>query len=462
MKTTVLSGRLIKGGLMTVPYNEIYVRVGGLSRIVNGKDVVTGEARFRSFDKGLGLPIALFVRTATYGHLVSMIRTRARLSHVLGETRIRDIPLLMITPEQGVRVFTKQLEAQLLKDASQRLNPFQNPTIAHKTTVNSTGGEQLETKLEELLDLDENVRRLLTPEECARIAGGFGATDESVATILKEAMLKDKQENKDGEAGNCREGHLQNIVNEGLAAAVRSGDYYTSRQLLILYSLVASKGLEDDLDDIDCESLPSMNEKSTAESKFLKDRTPVSELRESINTLSTNLNPPPPPPLDTDRLRGATNSDGLLSVLGAAQVLKAMQDGTAKTRTEEVILALDEWIEHGEQSMAFRLASWRSQRAAQGDLKIAMAENSSFMAFVSNKAISNRKAFVAQLKQAVQSTDFSDARFVACIEAVLNRMHSPCLRLELLQYVVGLDNRYSVAHVARSVELAKTCLGIYR
>ena len=118
------------------------------------------------------------------------------------------------------------------------------------------------------------------------------------------------------------------------------------------------------------------------------------------------------------------------------------------------------WIEHGEQSMAFRLASWRDQRAAQGDLKIAMERDSSFMAFVSNKAISNRKAFVSQLKQAARSTDFCDVRFLSALEAILSRMHSPCLRLELLQYVLGLDNRYSVAHVARSVELAKTCLGI--
>lgn len=118
------------------------------------------------------------------------------------------------------------------------------------------------------------------------------------------------------------------------------------------------------------------------------------------------------------------------------------------------------WIEHGEQSMAFRLASWRDQRAAQGDLKIATAADSSFMAFLSNKAISNRKAFVAQLKQAVQSADYTDARFLSAIEAILSRMHSPCLRLELLQYILGLDNRYSVAHVARSVELAKTCQGI--
>jgi hypothetical protein len=92
--------------------------------------------------------------------------------------------------------------------------------------------------------------------------------------------------------------------------------------------------------------------------------------------------PPPPPPLDTDRLRSATNSDGLLAVLGAAQVLKAMQEGGAQTRVMESVNAIDEWIEHGENSVSFRLASWRDQRAAQGDLKIAMEQNSDFLAFV--------------------------------------------------------------------------------
>ena len=181
----------------------------------------------------------------------------------------------------------------------------------------------------------------------------------------------------------------------------------------------------------------------------------------SDGTLSTGLTaPPPPPPLDTDRLRSATNSDGLLAVLGAAQVLKAMQDGGAKKRAQEVVSAVEEWVNYGEQSMAFRIASWYDQRAAQGDLKIATENDSKFMAFVSNKAISNRKSFAEQIREAVENTDFNDVRFLLAIDQILSKMHSPCLRLELLQYVLGLDNRYSVAHVRRSVELAASCLNI--
>jgi hypothetical protein len=169
---------------------------------------------------------------------------------------------------------------------------------------------------------------------------------------------------------------------------------------------------------------------------------------------------PPPPPLDTDRLRSATNSDGLLAVLGAAQILKAMQDGGAKIRTKESWQAVEEWVELGERNFAFRLASWRDQRAAQDNLEIAVDQDSSFMAFVSNKAISNRKNFAIQLHQAVEQTDFNDMRFLMTIDEITNRMHSPCLRLELLQYVLGLDNRYSIDHVKRAIELAATCLNI--
>jgi len=89
-----------------------------------------------------------------------------------------------------------------------------------------------------------------------------------------------------------------------------------------------------------------------------------------------------------------------------------------------------------------------------------MEDDSQFLAFVSNKATTNRKRFAAQLRSLIAATDFQDIRFLKSIHEIVSQMHSPCLRLELLQYVLGLDNRYSVGHLARSVELAATCLSI--
>lgn len=93
--------------------------------------------------------------------------------------------------------------------------------------------------------------------------------------------------------------------------------------------------------------------------------------------------------------------------------------------------------------MAFRVASWRDQRAAQGDLKIAMESDSNFMAFISNKSISNRKKFAKHLRDVAEVSEVDSLRFLRVIHHIISQMHSPCLRLELLQYILGLDNRYS-------------------
>jgi hypothetical protein len=351
----MIAGRVIKGGLKTVPYNEVFVRTGGPGRIVDGKDVATGEGKNdsngtgRSLDKGVGLPVALFVRTFTFGHLISLLRTRARLMHVWGEKHIQGIPLLYIAPDKGIRVLTDKLQRELLRIASSSLNPFQNPLL-HKTTIDNTDERQLETKLEELINLDESIREMLTPEECVRLAGGFGATDESIAQILKDAMIQDKQSKKDGKLET--EPHkLQDIVNEGLASAVRSGDYYTSRQLLILYSLVASEGHHIDAEEKliaaetgkEGESKKRLLKRTSLDSEAMLLKRQADSSTLTINSENSRLPPPPPPPpLDTDRLRSATNSDGLLAVLGAAQVLKSMRDGSAKKRSEESFLAVEE------------------------------------------------------------------------------------------------------------------------
>ena len=54
----IVGGRMVKGGLTTIPYNEVYVRVGGLGRISGGVDVSTGktcsdaDGSGRTFDLG--------------------------------------------------------------------------------------------------------------------------------------------------------------------------------------------------------------------------------------------------------------------------------------------------------------------------------------------------------------------------------------------------------------------------
>jgi hypothetical protein len=464
-------------GIQIVPYNEVYVRVGG-----------THNPKESSLEHGIGLPVAMFVRLPTYGHLITMLRTRARLIHVFQEEpALKDIPLLLVTPEHGVQVLTHQLQDELWKVASSKLNPFQNQTIAYRTTLRLTEPESFQQKVEELLELDDNIQTLLTPEELAHIAGGFGATDESLTHILQKMMQTDQQIDQE-QSGSDQESkqkshRLQDFVNEGLSSALLAGDYQTSRQLLLLYSLVSSRRNEQDDDQdsakedkafqkphlqrqdelmhrhfLEKDSIKVPQEPQTLERDMGIVKRAVGN--EALTPNASTFSPYLPPALDTDRLRSATNSDGLLAVLGAAQVMRVIQDGSALRRIHESIDAIEEWINHGEHNVAFRISSWHDQRTAQGDLKIATGQNSKFMAFVSNKAVANRKIFASQLREAISANDFTGMHMLYAIHGMLQRMHSPCLRLELLQYVLGLDNRYSVLHISRSIELAATCLDI--
>jgi hypothetical protein len=383
-KKKYIIGTRVVEGLGQVPYNEIFVRVGGHGRIVCGVDVATEKHALPSLEDGCGLPLALFVRTCSFGHLVSMLRIRARLRHAWGDKHVLTIPLLLITPEDGIRVLTNDLQNQLWKIAASDLNPFQNSTIAYKTTIDNTHEASFQQKVEELLDLDESIREILTPEELARLAGGFGATDDSIQAILQQVMENDRKLNNTHKERIGEKSHkLQDTVNEGLAAAVRSGDYHTSRQLLIVYSLVASSPQDtDDEHNFENTYHTDSGERTDPEGKLNSkyasrmmslDRDADSMKKDmalvrkgNVTDLSSGMMaPPPPPPLDTERLRSATNSDGLLAVLGAAQVLKAMQDGSAKQRVQEAIQAVDEWVQYGEQSMAFRISSWYDQKAGK-------------------------------------------------------------------------------------------------
>ena len=73
------------------------MRVGRLGRIVDGVDCKTGivhsdaDGTGRSFDYGLCLPVALFVRTTTYGNLIALYATFIYFALKLDSDELYDI-----------------------------------------------------------------------------------------------------------------------------------------------------------------------------------------------------------------------------------------------------------------------------------------------------------------------------------------------------------------------------------
>jgi hypothetical protein len=377
-----IGGRLVVGGLSAVPYNEVYLRVGKNDLLLNNDHAEKWQDRSTnwscSYENGVGYPIALFVRTAQYSDLVTLLRIRARMMLVLAENtdyNLQNIPLLLITSENGVRVITHVMQLELYKCLAQRVQPFRSPVL-YKTDLENTDAKHMRQKIEELLDLSgEDIHSSLTPKEYAAIAGGFGVTDESIVRALMDTLRKDP-------------GELLEVVITAFLSAVRAEDYHTSRQILILYTLVSTHGQremqrlppeEQEKTNLCTESmlksfLASWGKKLSMHNRSdnLSGVSEHSSLQSCISESSWDMNeandfscipcsmlldasfridimvekgttncPSPctirPPPLDTSWLRSITNSDGLLAVLGAAHILASLHDGGVKQRATEVL-----------------------------------------------------------------------------------------------------------------------------
>ena len=324
-----IAGRIIKGGFKVVPYNECFVRVGGPSRIVNGKDIAstspssttttttpTTMNTSRSFDKGCGLFVALFIRTATMGDIIDLFRTKARIEKTLGQQYVKDIPLLYLHNEHGIRVFTKCMQRSFWTQASANLQPFGNPSWAIKTSLRDTSERSLQHKLIEQLDLKDDVdpSNDLTHHQLAKVAGGFGSTDSSFF-----ALLRRQPDFK----------HVHDVMQQVFAAAIRANDYYTARQTLILYAL-ANTSTSSNKDEVILDQLEGKPASTYTNLYVLTNKYEGKDLAKF------------PSPLATKRWRRATHNEGLLVVLGAAQILKTITVNSAERRTNEAIEAVDE------------------------------------------------------------------------------------------------------------------------
>ena len=123
---------------------------------------------------------------------------------------------------------------------------------------------------------------------------------------------------------------------------------------------------------------------------------------------------------------------------------------------------LDAWLEKADQSLAFRLAAYRDAADASktaGD-KEGSLHAPQLTAFAGGRALANRRAFRDRLASLARSdgsaVDAAPAK-LAELAALASSFHRPSLRLELLQFVLGLEDAaaWSVDRLAGALELAE-------
>ena len=95
-----IGGKMVKGGFTVIPYNEIFLRVGGTSitlkeELEKDHDNNSEHGKIRSFDKGCGMFVALFIRSIAIRDIMSLFRTRARIGHVLGNEYVKKMRMLL-------------------------------------------------------------------------------------------------------------------------------------------------------------------------------------------------------------------------------------------------------------------------------------------------------------------------------------------------------------------------------
>ena len=142
------------------------------------------------------------------------------------------------------------------------------------------------------------------------------------------------------------------------------------------------------------------------------------------------------------RVAHAEMSDGMLVAFGAQITLSEFVAGATAQRLRAACKWLADWCRKAEggvcspKSLVFLLTSWTEAREVDG--------NSDWKSFLTGKAVANRLAFHSQLVELLEAQQRGDGlSFVEQLYALSSRLRRPCLRLRILQQVLGLDRRFS-------------------
>ena len=125
----------------------------------------------------------------------------------------------------------------------------------------------------------------------------------------------------------------------------------------------------------------------------------------------------------------------MLVALGAQIALNEFVAGRTTLRLESARLRLTRWLEEATRpsctSMLFRLRSWHETKQVEPE--------SELHSFMCGRAISNRRKFLGWLTQLQSVSDGHE--YISMLYALVADLRKPCLRMRMLQDILGLDER---------------------
>lgn len=156
-------------------------------------------------------------------------------------------------------------------------------------------------------------------------------------------------------------------------------------------------------------------------------------------------------PIDTTYLLPHCNGKPILTILSTFEILSNFNTNACQSKMRDCSKSLEEWcLEGARKGVAFRLRSWRKLRKGK---KEEGRGNSRMAPFLSHEAIEKRHLFALSLRFA-SSPSSSIRSNIKQLHAIALKMNKPCLRLEILQYILGLGKRCGLKVIQNSLELA--------
>eukprot|EP00669_Euglena_mutabilis_P004824 TRINITY_DN16186_c0_g1_i1.p1 TRINITY_DN16186_c0_g1~~TRINITY_DN16186_c0_g1_i1.p1 ORF type:complete len:337 (+),score=118.95 TRINITY_DN16186_c0_g1_i1:64-1074(+) len=138
-------------------------------------------------------------------------------------------------------------------------------------------------------------------------------------------------------------------------------------------------------------------------------------------------------------------AEAMLPLVGVFVVFATVSNGDMQRRLKEALTTLKLWLEQSD-SLSFRMASWRGMKNHP---------DSKMLPFVGNQAVMNRTKFYDALLKLEKSHGVLHC--LVQLSVIVSGLHHPCLRLDLLQYILGLDTRYHAVCLRETIDLALRC-----
>jgi len=384
-----------------LPYNEVLTFVEGVVGIVG-----------------------ICVRSSEITHLLWALGIRSLLQRAL--PALGELPLFVHDPERGMRPVGRAAQSKVVHEFLQALHP-------HAAVADGTVGMPcmpIDTRLLELSVLEQ-----------IRFHGTYGLTSDALSSVLQGLAMNEASDTSQESSSQLSipqaEGQRQmlnlcpdaarTILAFGLHQAVLSDNSASAMSLLRLVAPVLFSATT-----VPNAALSLAGRAGTAQGQLVRSCSSDSRFSDVLH-----------------RICSRSFSRGVLVAVGSLVALEDFASGRMLPRIVEACHQLEGWLDNSN-SFVFRVGSWHELSNHSG-----AGHDAAFSAFVTKRAVGNRRQFhdeLLELERLEESRDLLHG--MQHLRSLISHLHHPCLRLEILQHILGLDSRFDLSAVQAVANLA--------